>query len=93
MSTLNSYNRYNGTDTTIREKGSPDGVITAARISTTHTACFLKDASISLVRIPIADNAATTVGNSNTIPKVSTKDVNSEMYDVSENVLGMSGLT
>ena len=39
------------------------------------------------------DSTATTVGNSNTMPKISTIEVNSDMYEVSENVLGISGLT
>lgn len=90
---LNSYNRYNGTDTTSIEKGSPDGVITAANTTTTKIACFLNDANVSLVSTPRADKATTTVGNSNTIPNVSTVDVNNDIYEVKEKVFGTSGLT
>ena len=90
---LNSYSIYKGIDTTISENGSPEGVITAARISTAHIACLLKDFRVSLESTPKADKATATVGNSNTIPNISTIDVNIEMYDVSENVFGISGLT
>ena len=90
---LNSYSMYNGTDTTMRENGSPEGVITAASISTAHIACLLNDLRVSFWRIPIADNANAIVGNSYTMPKMSTIDVNIEMYEVSENVFAMSGLT
>ena len=90
---LNSYSRYNGTDTTIRENGSPEGVITAAKIRTAHIACLLKDFRVSLWRIPIADNAKAIVGNSNTMPKMSTIEVNIDIYELSENVFAMSGLT
>ena len=90
---LNSYSIYNGTDTTIRENGSPEGVIIAARIKTPQTACLLKAFRVSLCRIPKADRAKATVGNSNTMPKISTIEVNIEIYEVSENVFAMSGLT
>ena len=42
---------------------------------------------------PRADKATMTVGNSKTIPNVSTVDVNNEMYELSENVLGIAELT
>ena len=90
---LNSYSMYSGTETTISEKGSPDGVMTAARMSTAQIAYLLNDFSISLVITPSDDITATTVGNSNTIPKVSTREVNSDIYEVRENVFGISGLT
>ena len=90
---LNSYSIYKGIDTTISENGSPEGVITAARISTAHIACLLNDFKVSFESTPRADKATATVGNSNTIPNISTIDVNIEMYDVSENVFGISGLT
>ena len=90
---LNSYSIYKGTDTTISENGSPDGVITAARISTAHIACLLNAFNVSFESTPMDDKAAATVGNSNTIPKISTIDVNIDMYDVSEKVFGISGLT
>ena len=90
---LNSYSKYKGIDTTISENGSPEGVINAASINTTQTACLLNDFSVSLDNTPRADSAATTVGNSKTIPKISTIDVNIEMYEVNENVFGTSGLT
>ena len=90
---LNSYNIYKGTETTISEKGSPDGVITAANISTAHIACLLKDFNVSFESTPSMDKATATVGNSNTMPKISTIEVNIEMYEVSEKVFGMSGLT
>ena len=76
---LNSYRRYKGTDTTIRENGSPDGVITAARISTAHIACLLNDLRVSFLMMPSDERAATTVGNSNTIPNVSNIEVKSDM--------------
>ena len=69
---LNSYSIYKGIETTIRENGSPDGVITAANISTTHIACLLNDFRRSLVSRPSEDRAKAIVGNSNTIPKIST---------------------
>ena len=90
---LNSYNMYNGTETTISENGSPDGVITAAIISTAHMACLLKDFRVSLVNRPKEDKARATVGNSNTMPKIRTIDVNMEMYELNEKVFGTSGLT
>ena len=92
-SMLNSYRRYNGTDTIISENGSPDGVMTAASIRTAHIACLLKVFNVSLVIMPKEDNTTETVGNSNTMPKIKTIDVNMEMYDVNENVFGTSGLT
>ena len=90
---LNSYSIYKGIDTIISENGSPDGVIIAARISTAHIACLLKDFNVSLEMTPIAESAMTTVGNSNTIPNISTIDVNIEIYDVNEKVFAISGLT
>ena len=84
---------YSGTDTTISENGSPEGVITAASIKTPQMACRLKDLSVSLCRMPNADRANAIVGNSNTMPKISTIDVNIDIYEVSENVFAMSGLT
>ena len=90
---LNSYSIYKGTDTTISENGSPDGVMTAASIMTAQIACLLYVFNVSLEITPRADNAKATVGNSNTIPKISTIDVNIEIYEVSENVFGISGLT
>ena len=90
---LNSYSIYKGIDTIISENGSPDGVIIAARISTAHIACLLNDFKVSFESTPRADNATATVGNSNTIPKISTIEVNIEMYEVSENVFATSGLT
>jgi hypothetical protein len=38
MYILNSYRRYRGTEHTISEKGSPVGVMIAARIRITQTA-------------------------------------------------------
>jgi hypothetical protein len=93
MITLNSYRRYRGTDTTRREKGSPDGVMTAARTTTTQIAWRLKPLNDSRVTIPRAESTAMIVGNSNTIPNVSIIDMNSEIYEDSENVFGTSGLT
>ena len=90
---LNSYSIYKGTDTTISENGSPDGVIIAASISTAHIACLLNDFNVSFDSTPMADKATATVGNSNTMPKISTIEVNIEMYEVSENVFVTSGLT
>ena len=90
---LNSYSIYKGIDTTISENGSPEGVINAASINTTQTACLLNDFRVSLDITPREDRTATIVGNSNTIPKISTIDVNIEMYEVNENVFGTSGLT
>ena len=90
---LNSYSIYNGTDTTISEKGSPDGVIIAAIMSTAHIACLLNDFKVSLESTPKADKATATVGNSNTIPKISTIDVNIDIYELNENVFITSGLT
>ena len=90
---LNSYSIYKGIDTTINEKGSPDGVIIAASISTAHIACLLKVFKVSLCKIPNADSANAMVGNSNTSPNISTIDVNIEIYEVRENVFSMSGLT
>ena len=90
---LNSYNRYNGTDTTNIVKGSPEGVITAASIATARTACFLKPARVPFFNTPNVDRATTTVGNSKTIPKVRTIELNKAMYELSENVFGISGLT
>ena len=90
---LNSYSIYNGTDTTISENGSPEGVITAAKIKTPQIACLLKVLRVSLCRIPNADRAKATVGNSNTMPNISTIEVNIEIYEVSENVFAISGLT
>jgi hypothetical protein len=93
MSILNSYKIYKGTETTISENGSPDGVIMAANISTTQIACLLKDFRTFLDNTPNADRTATTVGNSKTIPNVSTIDVNIAIYEVNENVFSTSGLT
>ena len=76
---LNSYSIYKGIDTTISENGSPDGVITAARISTAHIACLLNDFNVSFESTPSAYKATATVGNSNTIPKVSTIEVKSDI--------------
>ena len=90
---LNSYNIYKGTETTRSENGSPDGVITAATISTAHIACLLNDFRRSLVSRPSEDRAKAIVGNSNTIPKIMTIDVNIEIYEVNEKVFGLSGLT
>lgn len=90
---LNSYNTYNGTETTSSENGSPDGVIIAAIINTAHMACLLKDFRTSRVSRPNEDKANATVGNSNTMPKVITIDVNIEIYELNEKVFGMSGLT
>ena len=90
---LNSYSIYNGTETTIRENGSPEGVMTAANISTAHIACRLNVLRVSLCRIPIADSASAIVGNSNTRPKIRTIDVNIDMYELNENVFAISGLT
>lgn len=90
---LNSYSIYKGIDTTISEKGSPDGVMTAANISTAHIACLLNDFKVSLESTPRADKATAIVGNSNTMPKISTIDVNIDIYELSENVFGISGLT
>ena len=75
------------------ENGSPDGVITAASTTTAHIAWRLNFFIKDFVTIPIEDKAMTTVGNSNTIPNVMTVDNRSDIYDVSENVLGTSGLT
>ena len=93
MSILNSYNIYKGTETTISENGSPDGVIMAANINTAQIACLLKDFNTFLDNTPKADRTATTVGNSKTIPKVNTIEVNIDMYEVNENVFSTSGLT
>ena len=84
---------YNGIETTIRENGSPDGVITAANINTAHMACRLNDFKVPLDSMPNDDKTTATVGNSNTMPNISTIDVNIEIYEVNEKVLGMSGLT
>ena len=67
--------------------------MTAARTSTAHIACFLYDERVSFVIIFIDDKTAMTVGNSNTIPNVRTREVKREIYEVNEKVLGMSGLT
>ena len=93
MSILNSYKIYRGTETTISENGSPDGVIIAANINTAHMACLLKVFNTFLDNTPKPDKAATIVGNSKTIPKVSTIEVNIDMYEVNENVFSTSGLT
>ena len=90
---LNSYSIYKGTDTTISENGSPDGVITAARISTAHIACLLNDFNVSFESTPRADNATATVGNSNTIPKTNTMDVRREMYEFNVKAFCISSLT
>ena len=90
---LNSYSKYKGTDTTISEKGSPEGVINSARITTAQIACLRKRLSNSRFTTPIADRTAIKVGNSNTRPKVRIVEVNSEIYELRENVLGTSGLT
>ena len=71
---LNSYSIYKGIDTTISENGSPEGVINAASINTTQTACLLNDFSVSLDNTPRADSATTTVGNSKTIPKINNSE-------------------
>ena len=76
---LNSYNRYNGTDTTSMVNGSPDGVITAASMATARIACFLKLVRVPFFKTPNVERATTTVGNSNTIPNVSTIDVSNAM--------------
>lgn len=89
---LNSYKRYKGTDTTMSENGSPEGVMIAANTRITHTACFLNDLIVALVIIPIADNVNASIGNSNTIPNVRTIAVNIEIYDDKEKVFGISGL-
>jgi len=90
---LNSYNRYNGTDTTSIVNGSPDGVIAAESTATTSTAYLRNPASMPFYNNPNAERATTTVGNSKTIPKVSTIEVSKDMYELNENVFGMSGLT
>ena len=90
---LNSYKRYSGTDTTSIVKGSPEGVITAASTATVSTAYFLLPANVPFFKIPNVERATTTVGNSNTIPKVSTIEFNSEIYELKENVFCISGLT
>ena len=72
----------------ISENGSPDGVISAASTTTAHIACLLYCFMDSRVKTPRADRMATTVGNSNTIPNVSTVEVNNDIYELSENVFG-----
>jgi hypothetical protein len=93
MNILNSYSTYRGTEHTIREKGSPVGVIIAASINMMHIACFLYSRRFSLVTIPSADNTTIIVGNSNTIPKASTVDENRDIYEDKENVFGTASLT
>ena len=75
------------------ENGSPDGVISAARITTAHTACLRYVWSMSRVTIPSADQMAMTVGKSNTSPKGIMVEVNKDIYELRENVFGTSGLT
>lgn len=82
-----------GIEHTIREKGSPVGVMTAARISTMQKACLRYFLNVCLVTIPIADNKAITVGNSKTTPKARTVETISAIYEDKENVLGTSALT
>ena len=79
--------------TTIKEKGSPEGVITAASMTIIQMACLRYFTIVCFVRIPSAESNATIVGNSNTMPKVITIDVSSEMYDDSENMFGTAPLT
>ena len=93
MRILNSYSIYKGIETTISENGSPEGVIAAASITTAQIACLRYFVIVSFVRIPRFESKAATVGNSKTIPKVSTIDVSNEMYDESENVFGIEVLT
>ena len=76
---LNSYSRYKGRAVTSMENGSPEGVMIAESTNVMQKAYFLSPLRFSLVTTPMADNAATTVGNSNTMPKVSTIAVNIEM--------------
>ena len=90
---LNSYRRYRGTVHISKENGSPEGVIKAANMTTAQIAWRLYSFSPSFVTTPNADNIAMTVGNSNTIPKVMTVDVKSEIYELSEKLFGTSGLT
>ena len=93
MNTLNSYSRNSGKDTTASEKGSPEGVITAASITIPQIACLRYFLIVSFLRMPNAESNATIVGNSNTMPNVSTNEVNNEMYDERENWFGTAPLT
>ena len=67
--------------------------MTAARIIVAQKAYFLILTKVSFVTNPIADSAATTVGNSNTIPKTNTMDVRREMYEFNVKAFCISSLT
>ena len=79
MNMLNSYRRYRGTEHTIREKGSPVGVIIAASIRIMQTACLRYALRFVRVTTPSADITTITVGNSKTIPKARTVDAKREI--------------
>ena len=67
--------------------------MTADSTNVMQNAYFLSLLRFSFVTIPMADKAAITVGNSNTIPNVSIIDMNNDIYEEREKVFGTSGLT
>ena len=93
MNTLNSYRRYKGKVTTANEKGSPEGVMIAARTTTARIACLRYSFIHSFFKMPRLDKTTTNVGNSKTIPNVNTIEVSKEMYEERENMFGTAALT
>ena len=70
---------YIGNATIAKEKGSPEGVIIAARTTIAQIACLRYFLIASLCKTPNPDNTAANVGSSNTIPNVIAIEVSKDI--------------